>query len=105
MERSGNATHVALLSATGLTGDPLPRRSLERIMEQLGQQIRLNLRRGDTISRCSTTQYIMMLPKANYEDSCMVCKRVINAYHKAFPHTAVRIKFMVQPLVPGICVP
>jgi len=105
MERSGNATHVALLSATGLTGDPLPRRSLERIMEQLGQQIRLNLRRGDTISRCSTTQYILMLPKANYEDSCMVCRRVINAYHKAFPHTAVRIRFMVQPLTPGICVP
>lgn len=105
MERSGNATHIALLSATGLTGDPLPKRSLERIMDQLGQQIRTNLRRGDTISRCSTTQYIIMLPKANYEDSCMVCRRVINAYHKAYPHTAVRIKFMVQPLTPGICVP
>ena len=105
MERSGNATHVALLSATGLTGEPLPKRSLERIMAQLGQQIRVNLRRGDTISRCSTTQYILMLPKANYEDSCMVCRRVINAYHKAFPHTAVRIRFMVQPLTPGICVP
>ena len=105
MERSGNATHVALLSATGLTGEPLPKRSLERIMTQLGQQVRQNLRRGDTISRCSSTQYILMLPKANYEDSCMVCRRVINAYHKAFPHTAVRIKFMVQPLTPGICVP
>ena len=105
MERSGNATHIALLSATGLTGEPLPKRSLERIMAQLGQQVRLNLRRGDTISRCSATQYILMLPKANYEDSCMVCRRVINAYHKAFPHTAVRIKFMVQPLTPGICVP
>lgn len=105
MERSGNATYIALLSATGLTGDPLPKRSLERIMDQLGQQIRLNLRRGDTISRCSITQFILMLPKANYEDSCMVCRRVINAYHKAFPHTAVRIRFMVQPLTPGICVP
>lgn len=105
MERSGNATHVALLSATGLSGDPLPRRSLERIMTQLGQLLRLNLRRGDTISRCSTTQYILMLPKANYEDSCMVCRRLINAYHKAYPHTAVRIRFLVQPLTPGICVP
>lgn len=105
MERTGNATHVALLSATGITGDPLPKRSLERIMGQLGQQIRINLRRGDTISRCSTTQYILMLPKANYEDSCMVCRRVINAYHKAYPHTAVRIRFLVQPLTPGISVP
>ena len=105
MERSGKATHIALLSATGLNGEPLPKRSLERIMTQFGQQIRQNLRRGDTISRCSATQYILMLPKANYEDSCMVCRRVINAYHRAFPHASVRIKFMVQPLTPGICVP
>lgn len=105
MERSGNATHVALLSATGITGEPLPKRSLERIMSHMGQQFRINLRRGDVISRCSATQYILMLPKANYEDSCMVCRRVINAYHKAFPHTAVRIRFLVQPLSPGISVP
>lgn len=105
MERSGSATHIALLSATGLTGEPLPKRSLGRIMAQLGQHIRQNLRRGDTISRCSSTQYILMLPKANYEDSCMVCRRVINAYHKAFPNSAIRIKFMVQPLTPGVCIP
>ena len=105
MERSGNATHIALLSATGLAGDPLPKRSLDRIMIQLGQQIRLNLRRGDTISRCSTTQYILMLPKANYEDSCMVCRRIITAFHKAHPHVMVRINFMVQPLTSNICVP
>ena len=105
MERSGNATHIALLSATGLTGEPLPKRSLDRIMTQLGQHIRLNLRRGDTISRCSTTQYILMLPKANYEDSCMVCRRILSTYQKSFPHNTVRIKFMVQPLTPGVCVP
>ena len=105
IERSGNATHIALLNATAATGNPLPKRSLNRIMEQLGTQIRLNLRRGDVISRCSTTQYILMLPNANYENSCMVCRRVIQAYHHAFPHAAVRIRYMVQPLTSGISVP
>lgn len=105
MERTGSVTHIALLSVTNTSGEALPKRSRERIMEQFGTQLRLNLRRGDTISRCSTSQYILMLPKANYEDSCMVCRRVINAYHRAFPHTAVKVKFMVQPLSPGICVP
>ena len=74
-------------------------------MEQLGQLLRLNLRRGDTISRCSTSQYIIMLPRANYEDSCMVCKRVIAAFFHTHPHVAARINFMVQPLTPSICVP
>ena len=46
-----------------------------------------------------------MLPSANYEDSCMVCRRILAAFHRAHPHVAVKINFMVQPLSPGICVP
>ena len=105
MERSGNATHIALLSLGSDTDKPLSKRSTNRIMEQLGNQLRSNLRRGDTVSRCSVSQYIIMLPKANYENSCMVCRRVITAFHRSHPHVAAKINFMVQPLTPGICVP
>ena len=106
MERSGTATHVALLSLTsGDPGKPLTKRSQDRIMGQLGQQLQLNLRRGDTISRCSVTQYIIMLPKANYENSCMVCRRIIGAFYRTHPHVTAKVNYMVQPLTPGICVP
>ena len=106
MERSGTATHVALLSLTSPDPHkPLTKRSQDRIMGQLGQQLQLNLRRGDTISRCSVTQYIIMLPKANYENSCMVCRRIIGAFHRAHPHVTAKVNYMVQPLTPGICVP
>lgn len=105
MERSGNVTHIALLSLHSGTENALTKRSVERIMNQLGQQLRCNLRRGDTISRCSVSQYIIMLPKANYENSCMVCRRVITAFYKAHPHVTAKINYMVQPLTPGICVP
>jgi len=105
MERTGNATHIALLSLTGTADKPLTKRSQARIMEQLGDILRLNLRRGDAISRCSVSQYIIMLPKANYENSCMVCRRCIAAFTRAHPHVAARIQFMVQPLTPNISVP
>ena len=105
MERNGNATHIALLSVSSNSDKPLTKRSLERIMEQLGDGLRHNLRRGDTISRCSVSQYIIMLPKANYENSCMVCRRVITAFSRSHPHVAAKINFMVQPLTPSICVP
>ena len=106
MERSGNATHVALLSLTsGDPGKPLTKRSQDRIMGQLGEQLRLNLRRGDTIARCSVSQYIVMLPKANYENSCMVCRRILAAFHRAHPHVTAKVNYMVQPLTPSICVP
>ena len=105
MERNGNVTHVALLGLSSGTDTPLSKRSLNRMMDQLGQQLRCNLRRGDTISRCSVSQYIIMLPKANYENSCMVCRRVITAFHRAHPHISAKVNYMVQPLTPGICVP
>ncbi|MBR3949159.1 MAG: winged helix-turn-helix domain-containing protein [Oscillospiraceae bacterium] len=105
MERSGKVTHVALLSLTGTGDRPLTKRSTGRIMDQLSHALRMNLRRGDTISRCSVSQYIIMLPAANYEDSCMVCRRIIAAFHRAHPQVAAKVNFMVQPLTPGICVP
>lgn len=105
MERNGNVTHVVLLSLSSGGEKPLSRRSVNRIMEQLGQQIRVNLRRGDTFSRCSVSQYILMLPKANYENSCMVCRRVLGAFRRAHPHVTADIHYMVQPLTPTVRVP
>ena len=105
MERSGNAAHIALLRLSSGSEKELSRRSLDRIMDQLGDTLRGNLRRGDVISRCSVSQYIIMLPQANFENSCMVCRRVIAAFHRDHPHISVRIHYMVQPLTPGICVP
>lgn len=105
IERSGNVTHVALLSITGTAGKSLSKRSLNRIMEQMGLSLRTNLRRGDVISQCSASQYILMLPKANYENSCMVCRRCIAAFQRKHPHVAARINFLVQPLSPSYCMP
>ena len=105
MERNGNVTHVVMLSVSEGGGKPLSKRSMNRIMEQLGRQIRINLRRGDTFSRCSVSQYILMLPKANYENSCMVSRRVLGAFSRAHPHVTAKIHYMVQPLNPAIRVP
>ena len=105
MARNGNATHILLLSVSAGGEKALSRRSLNRIMEQLGEQIRINLRRGDTFSQCSISQYIIMLPQANYENSCMVCRRILGAFHRKHPHVTAKIQHMVQPLSPGICVP
>lgn len=98
MLRSGNATHVALLAVTGERGKTLSRRSLDKAMDNLGEQIRLNLRRGDVFSKCSLSQYVIMLPQANFENSCVVCRRLIAAFSRRYPHAPVRIHYMVRPL-------
>lgn len=98
MLRSGSATHVALLSVTGQRDKELSKRSLERAMANLGQQIRVSLRRGDAFSKCTASQYVIMLPRANYENSCVVCRRVIDAFYRRHPHSPTSIHYMVQPL-------
>lgn len=105
MERNGNATHILLLSVSGTPDKPLSKRTLNRIMEQLGETIRTSLRRGDTFSQCSVSQYIIMLPQANYENSCMVARRILGAFSRKHPHVTAKIQHMVQPLTPSICVP
>ena len=45
--RNGDAVHIGLLTLVGEDGRDLPKRSLDRAMENLQEQIRINLRRGD----------------------------------------------------------
>lgn len=99
MLRSGKAAHIVLLSVSG-EQNALAKRSLEIVMKNLGEQIRLNLRRGDAFSRCSSTQFVILLPQANYENSCMVSRRVIGAFQRRYPHSPAKLLFMVQPLSP-----
>lgn len=100
--RSGDTVHIAVLSVTGKEKKPLSRKSLDRVMENLQNIITTGLRQGDVVTRCSVSQFIMMLPQANYENSCMVCGRVIRAYFREYPHSPAQIHFTVQPLEPRL---
>lgn len=100
--RSGDAVHIGLLSLTGEHNVDLPRRSLDRAMENLQEQVRSNLRKGDIAARCSVSQFILMLPYANYENSCMVCERIIKAFTRQYPHSPAHLHYFVQPLEPNL---
>ena len=105
LARSGQVAHVLLFSVSSGNEVPLTKTAQARIMEQLGEQIRINLRRGDVFSQCSISQHIVLLPQANYENSCMVCRRIIASFNRRHPHVTAAINFMVQPLSPDISVP
>ena len=100
--RNGDAVHIGLLTLVGEDGRDLPKRSLDRAMENLQEQIRINLRRGDIAAQCSVSQYILMLPQANYENSCMVCQRICKAFARQYPHSPAEIRFSVHPLEPSL---
>lgn len=102
VERSGAAVHLALISITSAGEDELSRRSLDRVVENLKALIRAQLRRGDAASRCSVSQFVLLLPQANYEDSCMICDRIVRAFGRQYPHSPAALAVSIVPLEPNM---
>lgn len=100
LERSGAVAHIALLSCLGEGQEVLSRRSLDTAVENLRVLMLENLRQGDVVTRCSASQLCCMLPQANYENSCAVCRRIIKAFKRQYPHSPAQIVFRVHPLEP-----
>ena len=99
--RGGGVIHIALLSVSVKDNTEMSRRSLEHATDNLLLRAQECLRRGDALARCSISQVIMMLPQANYEDSCMVCNRILTSFRQKHPHSPAQISFFVQPIEPA----
>lgn len=99
--RRGDAVHIGVLSITDKDGEELARRSLDRAMENLQIQIQRSLRKSDMMSRCSASQFVVMLLQANYENSRMVCDRIVRAFTRTYPHSPAKIHVAVMPVEPN----
>lgn len=100
--RNGYAVHFALISITGENNTELPRRSLDRVIDNLQMLICGNLRRGDIVARCSVSQFVCLLPQANYENSCIICDRIVKNFSRQYPHSPANLHVSVHPLEPNL---
>ena len=91
MERSGGAAHVVLLDVISTAEREMPRQTIDRVMGQLSQQIRLSLRRGDGFWQCSVSQFTVLLSRANFENCQMICDRILRNFRRAYPYVPIRI--------------
>ena len=100
MERSGGAAHVVLLDVISTAEREMPRQTIDRVMGQLSQQIRLSLRRGDVFCQCSVSQFTVLLSRANVENCQMICDRILRNFRRAYPYVPIRIAYQIRPLSP-----
>lgn len=98
--RRGDAIHIGILSVSSRSGTPLSASSLAHVMDRLHNLISEELRTGDIASSCSASQYILMLVQANYENSKMVCERIVRSFFRLHPRSPARINTAVFPLEP-----
>lgn len=100
LERNGNVVHLAVLTITDLTGNELNARSLSVCTSNLKTLICNTLRQGDILSMCSPSQFALMLPNANREDSDKVLTRIEKKFLRQYPHTPARLSHVIQPVLP-----
>ena len=93
--------HLGLISILPQREGELSRRSLDRVVDNLRELIRTTLRRGDVAARCSVSQFIIMLPQANFENSRMVCDRLIRTFARQYPHSPARLQASIHPMEPN----
>jgi hypothetical protein len=96
--REGSCVHVALITVSLPDGKTPALKLLNTTMDQLLEAIRLNLRRGDIVTRYSGAQYVLMLPTANYEDSQMVLERIVNSFYQQNRKNFLKISYKLQQL-------
>ena len=106
--RSGQIMHIALISVIEGAGKPLTPRRLNTAMERLRETIGHSLRRGDVYTRYSVSQFLLMLPTANRDNSEKILNRISKAYRKDYSRSNILLHYSILPMEPllgkGECV-
>ncbi len=93
--RNGNCIHIALITIS-LRESNNPK-ILNNAMDNMKDVLNKSLRKDDVVSRYSASQYVIMLPSANFEDATMVINRVIKMFNK-INRNKLDIKYKIQPM-------
>lgn len=99
--RSGEETSLAVLTVVHKHDGELTRRSLDLVMGNLMRLVPGMLRQGDAVAQCSAAQFVLLLPRANYQNAKEVCRRINRAFYRQYPHSPATLQITVCPLKPG----
>lgn len=101
VRREGDSAFLALLTVA----DPVPGAQLaagvrNQAMQALHRAILESLRQGDIFSRCTGTQYVVLLSRINYENGEMVMSRILRRFKSFSAHSKVEVSVSLQPVEP-----
>ena len=70
----------------------------DAVMESVQQTLMTNLRNSDVVARYSDSQFIIMLPNADLENSRRVMHRLIDACNHHSPNEPGALSWQIRPL-------
>ena len=98
MERTGLSFFLCLFTIDSDGSDH--KLALANAMKRLEKVIGSSLRSGDTYSRYSVNQYIVLLPSASYENSILVGERVLKNFSNSRPRISAKLSYNLKHMNP-----
>ncbi|MEG0512344.1 MAG: BTAD domain-containing putative transcriptional regulator [Clostridia bacterium] len=98
LERLGSSMYIGMIMISSMDGEPLEPLKLDDIMKGLSEVLRSYLRKGDTITHFSPSQYALLLPTVNMDSGRMVMERVKRFFYQRFPNSNVMFSYRIGPL-------
>lgn len=98
VERYSSTMFLSLLTVSNAYEQSFDPLVLDSIMKQLLDAAKTHLRRGDTLSRYSAMQYVVLLPAVTYESGKMVMERVKSAFYAKSVKSSVMLTYKLRPL-------
>ncbi len=100
LERNGQSVYLCLISVTDKDGKRIANtKKQSEAVGKLRTAIQFSLRRGDVFTRYSVSQYLVLLPSINYENTEMVLNRIRVNFKRDNPNLAVNLQTGSQPVL------
>ncbi|MEM1483339.1 BTAD domain-containing putative transcriptional regulator [Oscillospiraceae bacterium PP1C4] len=98
--RTGQSVFLGLLTVTNSEGNVPEKALLCKAMGRLLETICGSLRKGDIVSRFSSSQYVLMLPTLTFENGQMVMHRICKHFREENHLSDIKVSTTLQPLDP-----
>ena len=98
LERLGLSMFIVLMKVNTIDGSPFEPLVLDDIMKRLLEVLRNNLRKGDTVSQFSPTQFALLLPSVNYDTGKLVMERIRRAFYREQANSNIMLTYRFGPI-------
>ena len=96
--RLGNNMFLAIVMLSSSSGQVIEPLVLDGAMRQLLNSMIASLRKGDTVTRYSPSQYAILLPSVSYETGRMVLERIRNSFYRQCVDSSLTLAYKLGPV-------
>ncbi len=96
--RLGNGMYLAIVMLSSSSGQVIEPLVLDGAMRTLLNAMISSLRKGDTVTRYSPSQYALLLPSVSYETGRMVMERIRNTFYRQCVDSSLTLSYKLGPV-------